>query len=74
MENQEWREENEFHVIDVHGDKINTVRSNATGKVYVDIRTICEALGLDYEEEIRRIRNNPALAGGLKGFDLSAFN
>jgi len=69
-----FRPQNEFHVIGFRGDKILTVKDNATGKGYADIRSICKALGLDYTEEVKKLKTSPEFANGLKSFNISQFN
>lgn len=51
-----------------YGDELTAVRSE-DGHIYVTVRQMCQALGLDPQGQTRRIRNHPVLAKGFKGVD-----
>jgi hypothetical protein len=47
-----------------HGQEIPCVQNEA-GEVFVAVKTICEAIGLDYERAKRNIKEHPVLSGGM---------
>lgn len=53
---------------DVHfyGDELTAIRAN-DGHIYVSIRHLCDALGLDRASQVRRIKRQEILADGYKG-------
>lgn len=51
--------------VDFYGDELTAVRSE-TGEIYVSIRHLCDALGLDRASQSRRIRNDDILADAFQ--------
>lgn len=51
--------------VDFYGDELTAVRAE-DGQVYVSIRHMCAALGIDRRGQMRRIRDNEVLAEGYK--------
>lgn len=49
-----------------YGDELTAVRANDE-HVYVSIRHLCDALGIDIQAQTRRIRRQNVLANGFKG-------
>ncbi len=52
--------------IPFYDDELIAVRSE-DGKVYVSVRHLCEALGLDRRGQVRRLQRNEILTEGYKG-------
>src|SRR4051812_12613094 len=50
--------------VDFYGDTLQAAQG-ADERVYVPVRPICEALGVDWPGQRRRILRDPALAGTL---------
>jgi hypothetical protein len=49
-----------------YGDELVAVRTN-DNHVYVSVRHLCDALGLDRPSQVRRIKRNEVLADGYQG-------
>ncbi|MGH2537862.1 MAG: phage antirepressor N-terminal domain-containing protein [Candidatus Promineifilaceae bacterium] len=54
-----------------YGDNLVAVRAT-DGQVYVAVRQMCDALGLDRRGQVRRLERQPILAEGYKGGDIMA--
>ena len=50
--------------IDFYGDESIAVRAK-DGQIYVSLRHLCEALGIDTQGQARRIKRQPVLTKGL---------
>ena len=55
--------------IDFHGDEIIAMKDEITGKVFANIRGICNSLSVNFSSQIRKLRANPTFASGLRGGD-----
>jgi len=53
----------EVEQIDFHGDALWAVRRD--GHVYVAVKPICEALGLAWQSQQKRLKDDPVLAEGI---------
>lgn len=52
--------------VDFYGDELTAVRA-ADGHIYVSVRHLCDALGLDRTAQVRRIKRQEILADAFKG-------
>jgi hypothetical protein len=52
--------------VEFYGDELTAVRAN-DGHIYVSVRHLCDALGLDRASQVRRIKRQEILADGYKG-------
>lgn len=53
-------------------DPVPTVTDPLTGKTVVDIRKVCEKLGLDPEREMSKVMTDPVLSMGIVIVDKQA--
>ena len=51
--------------VEFYGDELTAVRSN-DGHIYVSLRNLCDALGVDAQAQTRRIRRQTVLERGLQ--------
>ena len=51
--------------IPFHGDDIIAMRDEETDKVFVNVKRICESLGIDRAAQQTKLKNNPPFSGGL---------
>ena len=51
--------------VEFYGDQLIAIKAD-DGHVYVAVRHLCEALGLDRASQVRRIKNSEILADGYK--------
>ena len=54
-----------------YGDSLIAVKA-ADSHIYVAVRQMCEALGLDRRGQVRRIKRQPILAEGYQGGDITS--
>ena len=52
--------------IDFHGDEIIAFEDEKTGKVYANVKRMCEAIGVNFASQRRKIQNNPVYASALR--------
>jgi hypothetical protein len=52
--------------VDFYGDELTAIRAS-DGQIYVSIRHLCSALGLNQRPQVMRIRRNAILADGYEG-------
>jgi hypothetical protein len=55
--------------IDFYGDELIAVRAK-DGHIYVSLRHLCEALGIDAQGQARRIKRQPVLLEGYSWVDI----
>src|SRR4051794_38910663 len=51
--------------VDFYGDQLPAAQTDDE-TIYVPLRPICEALGLDWPSQTRRVRRDPVLVGALR--------
>ncbi len=56
----------EQRTVDFYGDELIAIKAD-DGHVYVSVRHLCDALGLDRPSQVRRIKRQELLAEGYKG-------
>jgi hypothetical protein len=57
--------------VEFYGDDLTAVKAD-DGQVYVALRHLCEALGLNTQAQTRRIQRHPVLLKGYKGVAILA--
>jgi len=53
----------ELQRIDFYGSDLLTIERNGT--LYVAIKPVCESIGLQWEDQFKRIKRHPVLSGGM---------
>lgn len=56
---------NELTTINFHGDEIVAYEDEETGKVNVNVRRICESLGVNFTPQFRKLKQSPLYSKGL---------
>ena len=57
---------NELSTIDFYGDEILAYRDEDTGEVFVNIRRICEAVGVNFTGQMKKLRSDSVFSDGLR--------
>jgi hypothetical protein len=57
---------NKLATIDFHGDDIIAFFDEKTGKIYANVKKMCEAIGVSFASQIRKIQKDPVYASALR--------
>ena len=57
---------NKLATIDFHGDDILAFFDEKTGKIYANVKRMCEAIGVNFASQIRKIQKDPVYASALR--------
>jgi hypothetical protein len=57
---------NKLAKINFHGDDIIAFFDEKTGKIYANVKKLCESIGINFASQIRKIQKDPVYASALR--------